>query len=209
MRPSTLLLLANVGAFFFTVGSGLTIRPDVAHEFGLSLPNLEKNPMCLITYMFLHANLLHLAMNMLGLVTFGRALEEILSRFEWYLVYFASGVAGGLLQIAFTPFEPVVGASAAIFGLIGCMTMLRPLSIIFFFLIPVPLALFAVLYTLFVVLLVKWGLVTNVAHVGHLGGMGTGAMLALVMRPMMALRGLAVVTVMAALVWLVLKFVHP
>ncbi len=209
MRPSTLLLLANVGAFFLTVGPGLTIRPDVVHEFGLSLPNLERNPLCLITYMFLHANLLHLAMNMLGLVTFGRALEEILSRFEWYLVYFASGVAGGLLQIAFTPFEPVVGASAAIFGLIGCMTMLRPLSIMFFFLIPVPLALFAVLYTLFVVLLVKWGLVTNVAHVGHLGGMGTGAMLALVMRPMMALRGLAVVAVMAALVWLVLKFVHP
>ncbi len=209
MRPSTLLLMANVGAFLLTVGPGLTVRPEVVHEFGLSLPNLERNPICLLTYMFIHANVLHLAMNMLGLVTFGRALEGILSRFEWYLVYFASGIAGGLLQVAFTPFEPVVGASAAIFGLIGCMTMLRPLSIMFFLIVPVPLALFAILYTLFVIFLVKSGLVTNVAHVGHLGGMGTGALLALVMRPLMALRGLAVVAVMAALVWLGLKLIHP
>ena len=79
----------------------------------------------LITGGFLHANLLHLGMNMLILWLIGAPLEEMLGRARYTLLYFASllaGSAGALLQ---APFVPTVGASGAIFGLFGALLVLE------------------------------------------------------------------------------------
>jgi len=194
-----LLLAANVVVYLMTVGPDGVLRPEVAWTYGLYAANLAHRPSCLITYMFLHAGPVHLLFNLLGLLTFGLQLERLLSPVEYLLLYFASGVAGGLLQVAVTPDVPVVGASSAIFGLLGCLTMLRPMSVIMFFLVPMPLVLFSVLYALAAVLVIESGKFTNVAHAGHLGGMIVGGGLALLYRPREALRGLVAVTVVLVL----------
>ncbi|HWR97769.1 MAG TPA: rhomboid family intramembrane serine protease [Candidatus Methanoperedens sp.] len=69
----------------------------------------------IITYQFAHAGLGHLLFNMLGLFFFGSRLEERLGARHFLGLYFASGVTGALLW--FLSFNsPIVGASAAIFG---------------------------------------------------------------------------------------------
>jgi len=79
----------------------------------------------LITGGFLHANILHLGMNMLILWLVGSPLEEMLGRGRYALLYFVSllaGSAGALLQ---APLVPTVGASGAIFGLFGALLVLE------------------------------------------------------------------------------------
>jgi membrane associated rhomboid family serine protease len=79
----------------------------------------------LITGGFLHANFLHLGMNMLILWLIGAPLEEMLGRARYTLLYFVSllaGSAGALLQ---APLVPTVGASGAIFGLFGALLVLE------------------------------------------------------------------------------------
>jgi membrane associated rhomboid family serine protease len=79
----------------------------------------------LVTGGFLHANFLHLGMNMLILWLVGAPLEEMLGRGRYVLLYFVSllaGSAGALLQ---APLAPTVGASGAIYGLFGALLVLE------------------------------------------------------------------------------------
>ncbi|WP_088335044.1 MULTISPECIES: rhomboid family intramembrane serine protease [unclassified Methanopyrus] len=199
MSLTMLMFLLNVLAYVLSVGPDGIIRPDVLYSYGLYLHNITVHPECLITYMFLHANLIHLLFNMLGLLTFGAQLERVLSASEFLVLYLLSGLMGGLAQTALTPDVPVVGASAAIFGLLGCLTMLRPMSIMMFLFIPMPLALFAVLYAALAIFVIQSGVVTQVAHAGHFVGMVVGGVLALLYRPSEALKGLLAVTAITAL----------
>ena len=76
---------------------------------------------------------------------------------------------------------PVIGASAAIFGLLGAAMLIKPLEFMFFpYLIPIPLILVALIYiffniTEFLIVLFTGG-VSNVAYVAHIGGLGSGMM---------------------------------
>lgn len=80
----------------------------------------------LITHMFLHGGLLHLALNMLVLVALGRLLEPWLGHGRFALLYGLSGVAGALAEWVFTPMGnlPAVGASGAISGLVAAQALL-------------------------------------------------------------------------------------
>ena len=82
-----------------------------------------------LTYVFLHGSVWHLALNMLGLLTFGSALEKEFGKRALLASFFLSGVIGGLGWVAFTGLEsaqPCVGASAAVLGVIGAFAVLRP-----------------------------------------------------------------------------------
>jgi rhomboid protease GluP len=79
----------------------------------------------LITSMFLHADIFHLLFNMYALFQLGAYALSILSFFTtsyatlvFVLVYFFSGICGSLMSFFFNP-NPSVGASGAIFGLVG------------------------------------------------------------------------------------------
>lgn len=74
-------------------------------------------PWTIVTYMFLHGGLMHLLFNMLGLFFFGPRLEQRLGGGHFLGLYFTSGIAGALLSL-FTPFVPIIGASAAVFGVL-------------------------------------------------------------------------------------------
>jgi len=75
----------------------------------------------LLTYMFLHGNLLHIAFNMWCLWDLGALSESLYGRWTYLSIYLLTGVSGGLASAGWNPMRPSVGASGAIFGLAGAL----------------------------------------------------------------------------------------
>lgn len=79
----------------------------------------------LVTSMFLHQEIWHIAFNMLGLWWLGGPLEAALGRVRFLALYFLSGLAGSALTYLIAdPGQPSLGASGAIFGLLGATAVL-------------------------------------------------------------------------------------
>ncbi|HUJ55363.1 MAG TPA: rhomboid family intramembrane serine protease [Gaiellaceae bacterium] len=78
----------------------------------------------LVTTMFLHANVLHIGFNMLALYLIGTPVEQYLGRARYIGLYFVSGLAGSAGALLQTP-GITVGASGAIFGILGAMLILE------------------------------------------------------------------------------------
>lgn len=81
-----------------------------------------------VTSMFLHGGFLHIISNMLFLWVFGDNVEGHLGFLFYPVLYFASGIAGGLAQYVFSPGStiPMLGASGAIAGVLGSYFVLFP-----------------------------------------------------------------------------------
>lgn len=77
----------------------------------------------MITSGFLHYGIIHLAMNMYILYLLGRALEPATGRLRLGLIYTVSLLAGSLGALVLTPGALTVGASGAVFGLVGALFM--------------------------------------------------------------------------------------
>ena len=76
----------------------------------------------LITHAFLHGSMLHLLVNMYSLYIVGRQIETFLGKTKFIIVYFLSAICGGLFSALLNaPTTVSVGASGAIFGLLGAM----------------------------------------------------------------------------------------
>jgi membrane associated rhomboid family serine protease len=79
----------------------------------------------LVTSMFLHANFLHIAMNMYSLYFAGSILEQVIGRWRFGLLYLASGIAGSAGALVWSPNTATLGASGAIFGILGALFVLE------------------------------------------------------------------------------------
>jgi membrane associated rhomboid family serine protease len=79
----------------------------------------------LVTAMFLHGSILHIAFNMYALWVIGTPVEQYLGRARYLGLYFVSGLAGSAGALLQSPLTPVVGASGAIFGILGAMMILE------------------------------------------------------------------------------------
>ena len=75
----------------------------------------------LVTAMFLHVGLLHIALNMYALYWLGRMVEPVLGWWRFAGLYFAAGIAGNALAYILAPNSPAEGASGAIYGLFAAM----------------------------------------------------------------------------------------
>lgn len=186
-QVTIILLLVNAVVFLIQSLAEIT-QPDfpLNHYFALSLDGLKAGYVWqLFTFQFMHGGLLHLILNSWGIYVFGRAVEDAIGGARWLQLYLASGVAGGLVQMACGLALPkifgdagVVGASAGLFGLIGAFATLFPhqrLTLLVFFVLPLTLTARAlvIVSAVFAVL----GIVLNrdnVAHAAHLGGMVAG-----------------------------------
>jgi membrane associated rhomboid family serine protease len=175
------LLLANIAVFFAQVILGEFTSVPVNPYFALSLDGLKHGyAWQLLSYMFMHAGLIHLFFNCWAIYIFGHDVEEALGRNSFLALYFSSGIIGGLFQVGFGLLlggiiaAPVVGASAAAFGLCAAFALLFPDRILLlFFVIPVRAKYLLALSGGLVVL----GLVRpagGIADAAHLGGMLTG-----------------------------------
>ena len=79
----------------------------------------------LLTHIFLHGDILHLGNNMLILFCLGNALEHYLGKISYVGIYFFSGILAGLGSVVYNTDNTVsVGASGAVFGIIGDMLWL-------------------------------------------------------------------------------------
>jgi membrane associated rhomboid family serine protease/Flp pilus assembly protein TadD len=75
----------------------------------------------LLTYMFLHGNLIHVAVNMWCLWSIGELCESLYGRWTYAAIYLMTGIAGGVASVAWNPGVWSVGASGALFGLTGAL----------------------------------------------------------------------------------------
>jgi membrane associated rhomboid family serine protease len=145
----------------------------------------------LLTSLFLHGGVMHLAGNMLFLWIFGDNMEDRMGHMPYLGFYLASGAVAGLAQIVGAPVSgvPTVGASGAIAGVMGGYLLLFPkarvdvllIFIVFFRVITIPAALVLALWFVFQVFA---GLGSDpdtggVAYWAHAGGFVAGGLMTL------------------------------
>jgi membrane associated rhomboid family serine protease len=166
------LLIANVVVFFLTA----VIGEDLVFEwFAFQPGEIILRPWGPITYMFLHGDLWHLLSNMLVLFFFGPPLEGRWGSREFLRFYFVCGVGGVALSFLFQP-DWVVGASAAMFGLMLAFAMSWPTAPIYVWgIFPVQARyLVGFLFVITLLSAAQGAAGSSVAHFAHLGGFLSG-----------------------------------
>jgi len=121
----------------------------------------------LITAAFLHGNLLHLGMNMFVLWIVGAPVEEAIGRGRFLALYLVSGLAGSAGALLFSPDAVTVGASGAIFGILGAALVLEQQR---------SYVLGGQAFGLIALNLILTIAIPNVSVGGHLGGLAAGAL---------------------------------
>ena len=117
--PVTTLLLASIAAVYVLQ----LLRGDELVNLGANYgPAVFQDGQWwrLVTSMFLHGGFVHVLLNCWGLYQLGALFELWLGSVPLLVVYFVSGIAGSLASGIFTN-SPSVGASGAIFGLLGAL----------------------------------------------------------------------------------------
>lgn len=139
------LLIGTTAAYFLQAIADRATGGAFTELFSLSLDGLLRlNLWQPVTYLFLHGGLWHLILNMLGLFFFGPETERTIGTRRFLALYFACGILAGLgwILISSTPASRCLGASGAIFGVLGAFAGLfpqRPVTLLVFFVIPVSL----------------------------------------------------------------------
>ncbi len=143
----------------------------------------------LLSYMFLHGDILHLAGNMLFLWVFGDNVEDALGHVRFLVFYLLCGVAGGLMHAWMAPTSgvPLIGASGAIAGVVAAYLILHPrvnmwvlVARIIPLKIPASWALGAWIAMQFVLAFTSTS--APVAWWAHVGGLIAGAVLVVILR---------------------------
>ena len=132
-----------LNVFFPSFGSGQNFF--MAEWFALSSQNFTSLKVwTILSYGFLHSTsgFFHILGNMLGLFFIGRILEPIMGRERFLMLYLGSILVGGFLYLAIHFNDPsiVVGASAAVFGIMALFCLLRPeqpITLLLFFVLPI------------------------------------------------------------------------
>ena len=168
MFPKATLTLAAVLAVVFAFQS---VMPGITDAFLLDSTQAGREPWTLVTSMFLHGSLLHLGSNLFSLFIFGLVAESLIGTRRFILVYVASGLVASVASLFF--YDASLGASGAIFGIIGFLAIVRPRLIVPAFGVPLPILAAAALW----IVLSFAGLFSpgEIAYAAHLGGMAAGA----------------------------------
>jgi membrane associated rhomboid family serine protease len=82
-------------------------------------------PWTMLTAVLVHASIMHIALNMLSLFVLGPPLEQMLGRIRFILLYVIAGFGGSVAVLWLAPNGGVLGASGAIFGLLGALLVIQ------------------------------------------------------------------------------------
>lgn len=202
----------NVGIYLLqlVMGAGLTATSGWIYEHGVLVSSAigsdgsligvaEGEWWRLMTAAFLHYGPLHLGMNMLVLYIIGPALEEYLGHSRYALLYLVAGLAGSAGALVWSPNALTVGASGAIWGIMGAALILEWRKIYVFGGQAMGLVVFNLAITF---------LIPGISIGGHVGGLVGGGIAALAfssLRRMPALATLSVAAVGAASVALAIS----
>jgi len=172
------LIIVNVSVFFlnssFLLDGKLTellgLNPSRA-IYGLQVWQF-------VTYMFVHANYVHLLFNMLALWMFGGPVEEAMGSRKFINYYFLTGLGAAFFVCVFFPNSVTIGASGAIYGLLAAFGMIFPDAVVLvFFLFPMRAKYFVLLFAaieLYATIANNGGESDSIAYFAHIGGFVTG-----------------------------------
>jgi len=196
-RSATVVLVISIILAFIVqnvLDTSSSFHLDNRKYLFLSIEGLKQGYIWqLLSFQFLHSNLMHLASNCLVIFFLGRPVEEALGRKSFLILYFSSGIVGGLCQTLAGVFAnaiglheyalsfsgPVVGASAGGFGITAAFALLFPDQILLLLMI-IPMR---AKYLLWLgIAFAGWGVVfpekslfgQHVADAAHLGGILAG-----------------------------------
>jgi len=143
-----------------------------------------------ITSMYMHSGFLHAVSNLIGLLFIGTQFEQRIGWKRFLLLYYGTGILASCVVLAVTPFDLLghdmhtlsIGASGAIFGILGAFFYLYPQAEIFFPLIIVKkwnISLIIFIYMAITSLFIFVGTDDNVSHLAHFAGLGVSFPLAI------------------------------
>lgn len=146
-------------------------------------------PWMFVTSIFLHANFEHLFFNMIALFFFGLSLENRIGRRLFFMLFFISGIVGnlGYFFITTDPYTPAIGASGAVYGIMGALATLAPFMMVYIYgFLPLPMIAAAAIWA--VLDLAGLFAPSGIAHEAHLAGMFFGVAFGLYYRSLLARR---------------------
>jgi membrane associated rhomboid family serine protease len=167
------LIAINVLVFLINLAQGSSlsrVSGSLFEKWALFIPGgLDQGEWWrLITAVFLHANLFHLGLNMIMLWIVGAAIEEAIGRGRFIALYLVSGLAGSAGALLFSPDAVTVGASGAIFGILGAALVLESQR---------NYVLGGQAFGLIAInLIITFAYRHNISVGGHLGGLAAGAL---------------------------------
>jgi membrane associated rhomboid family serine protease len=195
------LIGINVGVYLLqlVMGAGLSASTGWIYEHGVLVSTAigsdgqligvaEGEWWRLVTAAFLHYGPLHLGMNMLVLWIIGPALEGYLGHGRYALLYLVSGLAGSAGALVWSPNALTVGASGAIWGIMGAALVLEARRIYVFGGQAMGLVVFNLLFTF---------LIPGVSIGGHIGGLIGGGLAALAFSSLRRTPAVATLSVVA------------
>ena len=184
----TIALIVINAVVFLGVSHGLAIPQDAAYQYGaipcdvlnrcaqlsnqLDSAFAGRSPMLsILTSMFMHANLLHIAFNMLFLWVFGNNVEDRLGRIRFPIFYLLCGFGAAFAHILASPTSavPTIGASGAVSGILGAYVVVWPSATIVS-IIPIFILIFFTVRTPAWLMIGLWFVIQLFSGLGSLGG---------------------------------------
>jgi len=157
-----------------------TFHPFIQENIAIGLENIsELRIWTFVTSMFMHGGIFHLFMNMISLLFVGGLVEKLLGKKRYLYFYLLCGIAAGLFYIIAELFFPsglvAVGASGALFGLVGFLMLITPNLPVYVFFIPIPIKMkYAAPGLLIVLWLISIAADIPIGNTAHLGGLVAG-----------------------------------
>lgn len=160
------------------------IFPAITENFKLVSADILTRPWILFTSIFLHSGILHLCYNLFALALFGTILEKIIGSKRFLILFIVAGILASIGSSFI--YISALGASGAIFGILGCLVILRPKGIAFVYGLPMPLWIAAFVWAFFDIA----GLFapSKTANLAHLIGLAVGLIYGLTIRKRFAER---------------------
>lgn len=179
---TSIILDLNILVFLLMIFSGIHIISPNGQELlhwgaNRRLETTSGEWWRLLTSMFLHGGIMHLFLNIYGLVIAAIFVEPLLGRKKYFILYILSGLCGSLASIWWYPNTISVGASGAIFGLYGAILGLLltnafpkngKKSIL-------------IMIGIYVGINLLWGLTGGIDNAAHIGGLLSGAIIGIIL----------------------------
>lgn len=155
-----------------------SIFPIITSTFKLTTSEALTHPWTLLTAIFLHGSLVHLLYNLFALVLFGLILEGTIGTKKFLILFFSAGLFASIASIPF--YNAVLGASGAIFGIIGALAIIKPKMVVWVYGMPMPMFLAALIWAIVDVLGIF--IPSNIANLAHLFGILIGIVFGAIFR---------------------------
>lgn len=139
---------------------------------------LQKEYWRFLTSIFIHGSLSHLFYNMFALLFFGFSLERLVGSRRFLIIFLSSGIIANLVSVNI--YESSAGASGAIYGIIGCLAIIRPFMIVWAFGLIMPMFIAAILWIIGD--LMGLFIPSDIGHIAHLSGAAVGILIGLLLR---------------------------